>query len=175
MRGNVGRHTDRNAQCSVQKQIRNRRWQYHRLFSCIFIIWTEINGVLINITDHFTGNARHFRFGVAFGRGIVPVNGTEVSLPDNERIPVREILRHLHHRVVDGNISVRVIITRHISGDFGGFSRLRAGMQPYFIHRKKNPSVHRLQAVANIRQSPHRDDGHRIIKIRLFHLRRYVS
>ena len=44
-----------------------------------------------------------------------------------------------------------------------------------FMHSEKYSSVNGLQTVPHIWQRSHRDNGHRVVKIRLLHLGRYIS
>src|SRR5690242_21279298 len=43
------------------------------------------------------------------------VDGAEITLADDERIARRELLRELHHRVVDGDIAMRVVLADDVA------------------------------------------------------------
>ncbi len=92
---------------------------------------------------------------------------TEVALAVDQRIPIRERLRHQHHRLVTSRVAVRMIFTDHVADGarrflvFGGLPRA------LLAHDVHDATLHRLQAVADVRQSAVENHVHRIIEVRL--------
>ena len=94
----------------------------------------------------------HAAFGVAHGGGVIAVDVAEIALAVDQRIARGEILREAHQRVVDRLVAVRVELAHHVADDLGGFLERGAGVEPQQAHRVEDAAVHRLQAVAHIRQ-----------------------
>ncbi len=69
---------------------------------------------------------RQPRFGVAHRRGAVAVAAAEVALAVDQRIALREILRHAHQRVVGGLVAVRVEAAEHVADHARTLHRLGA-------------------------------------------------
>ena len=61
--------------------------------------------------------AREARLGVAHGGRRVAVDGAEVALAVDERVAHGEGLREAHHRLVDGGVAVRVVLTEDLTDD----------------------------------------------------------
>jgi hypothetical protein len=55
--------------------------------------------------------------------------------------------------------------------DLGAFAVGLRGGEAELIHAEKNAAVHGLQAVTHIRQRAPDDYAHRVIEVRLLHLR----
>src|SRR3989344_852935 len=86
---------------------------------------------------------------------------------------MREFLRHLRHRVIDGDIAVRVVFTKHFANHSRTLAELRSRYEPHVLHCVENAAMHWLQSVANIRERAPRDNSHRVVDVRLTHLRHY--
>ena len=80
----------------------------------------------------------------------------EVALAVDQRIALREILRHAHQRVVGRGIAVRVEFAEHVADHARALHRLgralRAEAQPHAVHRVQDAPLHRLVAVADVGQ-----------------------
>src|SRR5207245_4880908 len=79
-------------------------------------------------------------------------------------------LRHTHHRVVNRLVAVRVVLADHLA-DYGGALLVRgtwshAGL----VHGVEDASLHRLEAVAYVRQGPLDDYAHGVVEVRRAHL-----
>ena len=108
------------------------------------------------------------RLGVAHGGGVIAVDIAEIALPLDERVALREILRHAHQRVVDRLVAMRMVLTHHVADDAGAFLRRRFRIEPQQPHGMQDAPVNRLQPVARIRQRPVHDGRQRIGEIALF-------
>ncbi len=65
--------------------------------------------------QHDVCNLCHTRLGVTVSRRGVAVDGTEVTVTIDERITEGERLRHTYHRVIDRRITVRMVVTEHVT------------------------------------------------------------
>ncbi len=170
MRRNIGGHADGNAARSIHEQVRHASREDDRLLFRLVEVRREIYGFPFDIGEQFLGDAREPRFRVAHGCGHVAVNGAEVSLPVHQRITHVEVLRHAHQSVIDRRVTVRVILAEHFADDLRAFAVGPRGSQAQFVHAVKNAAMHRLQAVAHVRQRAPDDHGHRVVEIGLLHL-----
>ena len=92
----VRRHADGDAGRAVDQQIGNGRGQNGRLLPCLVVVGDVIDGVFVDVAQHFLAEAGHARLGITHGGGRVAVHRAEVPLPVNQRVAQREILRHAH-------------------------------------------------------------------------------
>ena len=107
------------------------------------------------------------RLGVAHGGRVIAVDVAEIALPVDQRIALREILREPHQRVVDRLVAVRMKLADDVADDARAFLERRAGIEPQLPHRVEQPPVHRLEAVARVRQRAMHDGGERVGEIAL--------
>ena len=116
------------------------------------------------------GYFRQPRFRVTHRGWRVAVNRAEIALPVNQHITHGKGLRHPHHGVINGAISMRMVLTHHVTNDTGGFFIGLIVIVTHLIHRIKHTAMHRLQAVPDIWKGPAYDDAHGVIEVRLLHL-----
>ena len=64
------------------------------------------------------------------------------------------MLRHAHQRFVDRRVAVRMITAHHVADHLGALAVLGVGGEALFPHRVEDAALHRLQAVAHVRQRP---------------------
>ncbi len=170
VRRNVGRHADRDAARAVDQQVREARRQHHRLLFGAVVIVLEIDRVLIDVDQQRGRGLRHPAFGVTHRRGRIVVDRAEIALPVDQRQAHREVLRHAHQRVVDRLVAVRVIFADHVADDARGLHMLLVGRVPVVVHRIEDAPVHRLEAVARVRERTRHDHAHGVVEVRAFHL-----
>ncbi len=166
----VGRHADGDAGRAVDQQVRDLRGQHLGLGQGLVVVGDEIDRLLVQVDQHFVGQALHADLGVPHGGGGVAVDGAEVALAVDQRVAHGEVLGHAHDGVVHGGIAVRVIFTDHVADDAG---RLLVGLVPVVLelaHGEEHAPMDRLQPVAHIRQRPADDDAHGVVEIGLLHL-----
>jgi hypothetical protein len=65
---------------------------------------------------------------------------------------------------------VRVVFTDHVTDDTRRFLVRLVPVVVQLVHREQHPAMHRLQAIARIRQRPANDHAHGVIEIRTPHL-----
>ena len=136
----------------------------------LVVIRLEIDGVLVEIVEQRVGDAGEPRLGVALGRRRIAVHRAEIALAVDQRQAHREILRHPHHRVVDRQLAVRVVLAHHVADDARRFAVAAVPHIAVHLHRIEDAAVHRLQPVADIWQGAGHDHAHRVIEIRAPHL-----
>src|SRR5207248_2950915 len=67
-------------------------------------------------------------------------------------------------------VAVGMIFTDHVADDARGLDVLLVGRVALLIHRIQDAAMHRLQAVARIRQRTRHDHAHGVIKVGALHL-----
>src|SRR3989344_1160443 len=115
------------------------------------VVGTEVYSIFVYILEHLVCEPTHLGLRITHSCGTIPIDRSEVSLPNNQWITHREILCHLHHRVIDSYIAMWVIFTKHFSNYGCRFSGLCSSIKTNFIHRKENTTMDRLQSIAYIR------------------------
>ena len=171
VRRDVRRHADRDAGGAVDQQIRNARRQHHRLVARAVVIGAERDRVLLDLGQHLVADARQPALGVAHRRGVVAVERSEVARAVDERIPQREGLRHAHERLVERGVAVRMVVAHHVADHLRALAVLGVGGQVLLPHRVQDAALHRLQAVADVRQRARGDDRERVVEVPLLRRR----
>ncbi len=95
-----------------------------------------------------------------------PSTEPKLPWPSISEVAHGEILGHASGRIVDGRISVRVILTHDITDNA---RRLLVGLVVVVIdlvHRKEDAPVHGFEAVPHVGYGPPDYDAHRIVEIR---------
>ena len=166
----IRRHTDGNPAGTIHQQIRIPGRQNGRLHFLTVEIRHEIHGILFNIPNHLHGKRRHSRLGIPLGRSTVSINRTEVSVTVHQRVAHGKILGHPDHRIIDGRISVGMILTHDFTDDSGRFLVRLVRRNAQLLHTIEDTPVHRFHTVPDIRQRPADDDTHGVIQITFLHL-----
>ncbi|GDY77665.1 hypothetical protein SAV31267_071500 [Streptomyces avermitilis] len=81
-----------------------------------------------------------------------------------------ERLREAHQGVVDRRVAVRVELTHDLADDAGALHIAAVGAQAHLVHLIDDPAVHRLEAVAGVRQGTGVDDRVRVLEEGALHL-----
>ena len=165
VRRNFGGHAHRNARRAVEQHHRQPRRQGNRLFKSAVVIGHEIHRALIEFGQQQFGNRCEPRFGVAHRRRAVAVARAEVADAVDQRIAQGKVLRHAHHRFIGRTVAVRMVFAENLADHARRLHRLGIGRQAHLFHRKQNPPLHRLLAVAHIGQRPPLDHAHRVFEI----------
>ena len=63
-----------------------------------------------------------------------------------------------------------VVLAEHVAHHTGALAVWAIWGQTQLVHRKQNPPLNRLEAVAHIWQRPPHDHAHRVLEIRALHL-----
>ena len=80
------------------------------------------------------------------------------------------MLGHPDDGIVNRAVAVRVVVSHHLADDLGALAVRPVRCQAHLTHPVKDPAMHRLQAVADVRQRTADDHAHRVIEIRPAHL-----
>ena len=172
MAGDLGGKAHGNTAGAIQQTERQARGQLARLFGGAVVVGNEVHRAHVDLVEQEAGDARQTRFGVTHGGGAVAIARAKVTLPVDQRVALREVLRHAHQRVVGSRVAVRVVTAQHIAHHTGTLNRLGGGVvvraavrQAHAVHRVQNAALHRLLAVAHVRQSAAFDDRKRVFKV----------
>ncbi len=168
VRRDVGGHADGDAGGAVEQHVRQARRQAHRLLQRAVEIRLPVHGALAQLRQQGRGIRRQPRLGVAHGgEGLGIVRRAPVALPVDHRVAVAERLRHQHHGLVAGRVAVRMELADHVAHGARRLLGLRPGRQAELAHGVDDAPLHRLEAVADVRQRAIEDDVHRIIEVGL--------
>src|SRR5581483_6344042 len=159
----VGRHADGDSGRTVDQQVGQARGQNHRLPQRVVEIGGEVDSVAIDVGQQLFGDGGQAGFGVAIGRRGVTVHGAEVALAIYQRVAHVEVLRQAHHGFVDGSVAVWMVLAQHLTDDGGGLAISAGGPQTKVMHGVEDAPLHRLQAVADVRQRTRDDYAHGVI------------
>ncbi len=160
-------HADRDAGRAVQQQVRQARRQQRRLVERAVEVRLPVDGALPQLGQQHLGVARELRLGVAHRRERLGVVGrTEVALPVDDRIAVREGLGHQHHRLVAGRVAVRMELADHVADGARRLLVLGGRGEAELAHRVDDAALHGLQPVADVRQRAVEDHVHRVLEVR---------
>ena len=160
------RHADRDARRAVDEEVRVPRRQDHRLEVDAVEVRAPVDRLPADLGEELDRERAQARLGVAIGRRRVAVERAEVAVPVHERRAEREGLRHAHHRVVDRDVAVRVVLADDVAHDGRGLLELRVRRQVEVLeHREEDAALHGLEAVAHVRQRARRDDRERVVQV----------
>src|SRR6267154_4990639 len=171
VRRNVGGHADGDAAGAIDEEIRDARWKNKGLFACLIEIGNEVDGFFFEVGENVFADFCEARFGVPHGRRWIAVDRAEISLAVDERIAHVEILREADERGINNRFTVRMIVAGSVAADFRALAVAAVGGQAEVVHGHQDAPLDRLQAVAHVGKSASDDHAHRIIEVRLAHLR----
>jgi hypothetical protein len=167
VRRNIGGHTHRDAHRAVEQHVRQARGQPAGFFQRAVEVGHPVHGALAELAEQHVGDRIELGLGVTHGREAFRiVRRAEVALTVDQRIAVRERLRHQHHRFVAGAVAVRMELADHVADRARRFLRLGTGGQAKLAHRVDDAALYRLEAVAHEGQGAVQHHVHRIIEIR---------
>ena len=168
VRRNIGRHADRDAGGAVEQQVRQPRRQDHRLLQRAVEIGRPVHRAVGELPEQHVGVFGELGFRVAHGReGLGVILRAPVALAVNEWIAIGEGLRHEHHGLVAGRVSVRMKLAEHIAHGARGLLVLGDRRQPELAHGVDDAPLHGLQPVAERRQRAVENHVHRVVEVGL--------
>ena len=162
VRGNIGRHTNRNTHRTVYQKVGETGRQNRGLLQAVIKVGHHGNNILIKIAHHFICNLIKTCLGITVSSRAVTVYRTEVTVSLNQRIAHREVLRHTNHCAVNSRVTVRVIATEHVTN---GGCRLaeRLGVhKSVLIHCVEDTASTRLHSVTHIGKRTRHNNRHRV-------------
>ena len=162
-----GRHAHGDAGRTIGEKVGKGGRQHHRLFFFAVIGGAEIDRVFIQPFQQRLGRFGQPAFGVAHGGGIIAIDIAEIALALDQGIAQREILGQPHQRLIDRQIAMGMIFADHIADDAGAFLEAGGGVEAQQPHGMHQAAMHRLEAIAHIRQGALGDGGKRIGEVAL--------
>ena len=133
-----GGHANRDPAGTIDQEIGKPRGQDGWFRVPLVVGWHEVDGVLLEIVQHLGRDTRQARFGVPHGRRRQASDRTKVALLVHQQVPHIPLLRHADERVVNRLVTVRVIITHALAGDFRAFGATGTGPQVEIVHGHQN-------------------------------------
>jgi hypothetical protein len=154
---------------AVHQEVRQPGRQNRRLLLGAVVVVDEVDGVLVDVGQHFGRDAGQASFGVAHCRGAVAVDGAEVALPVDERVAHREVLGQADEGVVERGVAMGVVLAHDLADDRGAFAERGRGRKPHLAHGVEDAAMDGLQAVAHVRQRARHDYAHRVVEVARLH------
>ena len=174
MRSHVRCHTHRDAGCTVDQQVRERRWQHARLHELVIVVRHKINNVFVKIRSQRRRCGGHACLRIAGSRRAV-VKRAKVTVPIHQRQAHRKRLRQTHHRIVNSGVAVWVQFTHDLAGHTGTLHMPLIRAQSHLLHHVEDAPLHRFQPVARIRQSTRINNRVGVLQKAGFHLGRDIN
>ena len=167
---NVGGHTHRNTGRTVDQEVGEAGGQNGRFLCLAVIVGDEIDRVLVDIADHLHGQGRHAALRVPHGGGRIVAGGAEVALSVDQGVTHGPGLGQSHNRVVDGRVTVGVVLTHHVAYNAGALVVSPVGAVTAVVHGVDDPPVHRLHAITDIGECTLHNHGEGVGEVGLSHL-----
>ena len=152
VRRDGGGHAHGDAGGAVGQQVGEAGRQDHRLFVLAVVGGAEIDRVLVDAVEQQLGGLGQAALGVAHGRGVIAVDVAEVALAVDQRIALGEVLGQADQGVIDRDVAVRVVLADHVADHPGRLLGRGLRIEPQQAHGVEQSPVHRLEAVAHVRQ-----------------------
>ena len=175
VRRDVGGHADRDARAAVDEQVGEARRQHRGLGERLVVVGLEVDRLLVEVGEKLHGRTCEAALGVAHGCRAVAVDVAEVAVAVDEGQAHGPVLRHADHRVVDGGVSVRVVLAHDLADRPRALLVRAVGRDAGLGHGVEDAAVDRLEAVAHVGQRAGHDDRHRILEEGGLHLLPHVD
>ena len=171
VRRDVGRHADGDALRAVDEEVGEATRQDDRLFVGAVVVGDHVDGLLVDVGHELEGERGQAALGVAHGgRAVVGAAAAEAAVAVDQGVAERELLHHAGQGLVDGRVPVGVVRPHDVAHHLGALVVRPVGAQAPVEHGVEDPAVHRLEAVAHVRQGPGHDDRHGVLEERALHL-----
>ena len=165
----VGGHAHGDPLAAVHQQVGKARREHHRLLLGGVEVVGEVHRLLVDAVQQSHSQLPEAALGVPHGRGGI-VGRPEVAVGVDQRMPQREALPQAHQRVIDGLVTVGVVLAHDIAHHSSALHIRAIGAIPLVVHAPQDAAVNRLEPVAHIGERPGRDDRHGVVEKRLLHL-----
>ena len=170
VRRDVGGHADGDAGAAVDDEVGDARGEDGGLEGGLVVVGGEVDGVGVDVGEHFAGDAGEAGLGVTHGGGWVAVDGAEVALAVDHGVAEAEGLGEADHGVVDGGVAVGMVVAHDVADDLGGLGVLLVELEAHLLHAVEDAAMDGLEAVADVGQGSADDDRHGVVEIRAAHL-----
>ena len=172
VRRNVRCHPDGNARGSIEKHVRQARRQKEGLVQGAVEVGCPVHRPLADFGQQHVGERCQPRLGVTHGGERLRVIGrAEIALPVDQWVAVGKGLRHQHHGIVAGRFAVRVELADHVADGARSLLGLCLRRQVELRHGVNDAALHRLEAVADVRQGAIEYDVHGVGQVGPFGVR----
>ena len=166
----LGGQAHRDARRAVEQHERQACRQQRRLVGRAVVVGHEVDRAFVEFVEQQAGDRAQARFGVAHRRGAVAIAAAEVAVAVDQRITLREVLRHAHQCVVGRGVAVRMELAEHVAHHARALHRLgcaarAAEAQAHAVHRIQDAPLHRLVAVADVGQRAALDHRQRVLEV----------
>ena len=165
VRRNIGGHAHGDAGGPVDQHVRDRRRQDDRFLLGAVVVGPEVHRILVDFPEDLIGERCQPAFRVAIGGGRIAVERAEIARAVDQWGAQIEGLRHTHQGVVNRGITVRVVVTHHVTYDFCALPVLGVASHALLPHRVQDAALHGLQAVAHVRNGSAGDDRKRVVQV----------
>ena len=145
VRRDIGRHTYGNTFGTVDQKIGHAHGKNDGFLFRFVKIRSEIHHVFVQIRKICL--LRHLLqacLRITHGRGAVPFDGAEITMPVDKRQSLFKALAHYHQRFVNGAVPVGMVFTHRIAHDTRTFTVGSVIADPQFIHIIECPSLYGL-------------------------------
>ena len=100
--GHVCGHAHGDARSTVHQQVGEACGKHHRLAPGVVVVRLEVDGIGIDVAEHFLAELRKAHLGVSHGRRSVAVDAAEVAVAVHQHVPHAPPLCHAGYGSVDG-------------------------------------------------------------------------
>ncbi len=166
MRRNIRGHAHGDTHGAVEQHVRHAGGQPAGLVHGAVEVRHPIHRALAQFAQQRFGDRAELGLGVAHRREALGiVRRTEVALAIDQRIAIRERLRHQHHRLVARGVAMRMELADDVADGARGLLGLGACGQAQLAHGVDDAPLHRLEPVAHEGQGAVQHHVHRIIEV----------
>ncbi len=123
-----------------------------RLLAAVVVGRPEFDRVFVDALEQQARDVGEPRLGVAHRGRVIAVDIAEIALAVDQRVTRGEILRQPHHGVIDRLVAMGMVRAHHLADDFRRLLGDSTGIEIERPHAVEDAPMHRLQAVAGIRQ-----------------------
>ena len=169
VRRHVRGHADGDTAGTVDEQVGEGCGHHARLHQLVVVVGNEVDGLLVEAVGHQHRGGGEPGLGVAGCRRPV-VQRPEVAVTVHQRHAHGEGLGHAHERVIDGAVTVRVVLAHHLADHAAALDVSTLGAQAELVHAEQDSSLHRLETVAGVRKGTGVDDRVGVLQERPLHL-----
>ena len=169
VRGHLGGQAHGDATGPIQQHKGQPCGQLARLLGGAVVVGDKVDRAFVHLVQQQPGDGGQAGLGVAHRRRAVTVSRAKIALAVHQRVALGKVLRHAHHGVVGGLVTVGVIAAQHIAHHPRTLDGLRATGrgegQAHALHGVEDAPLHRFLAVTHIGQRPALDHAECVLQV----------
>ena len=128
-------HADSDTVRTVDKEIRQTDRKNGWLFLCLVKVRHEVYNILVQIRKkNFLSDFLETGFSVTHGGGTITFDGAEIAVAVYQGHTLLKFLSHNNKGIVNGAVTVGMILTHGIADDTGAFTVWLVVSDSQFIH-----------------------------------------